>query len=344
MKRRIIGLFLSLVLCSWVQAGDLKVHGFGRVSVPVRELADKPVFVRVYQNWQEDPTQYELVKAMAARDRGRDVVVLSGYDPSVPLVIMGQDQKDPSLRETMGHWISIQLFGQKGQGRVPRAPSPHVSERPASFQTWHFKDALGNPIAKAEVTLWMYRKDRSRLRIGHYETGGRMPRIGADGGYYPELVIACPGYGIARVRRFVDEDPDIYLPLLPETSEYAARAIRGTVLDEAKNPVANAEVTCLGINAAAGAPIRLADHGHVTTLTDSNGLFSYCMRPSPEQDRYQGRGIPGQATYHMKIQAPRPYELMPYPMAYIRPSKVPSRLLNRGLSGFSRESPLGLCR
>ena len=204
------------------------------------------------------------------------------------LLIMPEDQADPTVREHLGNCVLTPLM-QKG--RCYFCLNRHGRKVQVT-------DALGAPIADAMLEFRFnaaVRKKTVALRYGSWRTDAagyaELPEMG------PYLVVAeafvaQPAYGTACVRN-PDYRRRIDTPLVAEGTEARERALRGRVVDAEDRPVEGAIVSVESVAPPAGIETRLSPPAIV--LTDAKGCFALLTGNSR---------LPARSLYRYKVAPP----------------------------------------
>ena len=194
-------------------------------------------------------------------------------------------------------------------------------------KVWYFRDGAGNPLSFATGVVYVRRVGSNERRRGtsfvldeqgkcrwFYTSGKRAT-------YYIEL--SHPAYGVYKFRAPMHykvkpwdayEEYEYFVPYVPEGTEAYQRSIRGFVVDDANNPIEGATVECNFLYISDRQLVRARGRPGVMGClrevhTDENGWF--CMYlPTDRYDK--GRLIPLNSNYHVQIEAPREYGLIPF--------------------------------
>jgi len=301
-----------------------------------QELDGREVAVRLYKDWRAEPAAFEKV---LIRLKGSavnfDLIKFDSNDVrnSTVVAVFGEDQRDVNVAEAMGDCIYAEPY-KKGltfsvvpYGRFGDSEGTVVfhnafdANAAAEMPDWNFGRgkpvAIGKPIPEAEVEIFLraYRGPRGpRIQVGRYmlDEQGSLPVPCTRGSLnWFEFIVSHPDYGTAWVGYRVHESVRIIsLPLVRRDSVAGQRAIWGTIVDPQGNPVAGAIVECSSVRTL-GEGLIGAMNGSCKVVSDANGFFTFYM---PNRKRRDDRGllIPPKSRYHVKIEAPKELELVPY--------------------------------
>lgn len=188
-----------------------------------------------------------------------------------------------------------------------------VAEHPSTAPLWRFTDALGEPLADADVEIWLADPRGSRIHVGRttLDSAGRpgwRPSSNNPGTAY--FVVSHADYGCAEVRQPFGSDAEIITPLVRKGTVAAERAIRGRVVDANGAPVAGAVIRCPHVRTL-GEGLINATNETPQGITDANGAFSFYM-PNRRTRDDRGELIPPRSRYYTRIEAPKVFGLLPH--------------------------------
>ncbi len=293
-------------------------------------LTGRKILVRVYNDWQADPRAYEKVGViLTGLSFSFNAVkkASANLSESAILVFAGEDQTDDLVAMVVGNYVYTE-FRKKGKVFFIW-PQRFDQEDP---DPWTFRDALGNPVAKASVEIFL-RDSPGKPEIclgksttdeqGHLE----IPHLTGSLRNFA-FIVSHPDYGISRIDRYSHNQTDIVMPLVSRTTEAYQRSIRGTVLDPEGNPVSGATIQCVNIRTLGEGLITAFRGWAYESLTDKEGAFSLYL---PNERRRDDRGylIPPKSKYNVRIEAPKELGLLPY-VEPIENGRYAAILLERG--------------
>jgi hypothetical protein len=172
----------------------------------------------------------------------------------------------------------------------------------------------GKPMAEAVVEIFVQAYKGPRIQVGKYvlDTSGSLNVPSAIGSLNQFVfVVSHPRYGMAQVDWYPRGGTNVVsVPLVREDSSARGRAIWGTIVDPEDNPVAGAVVECSHVRTLGEGLINALD-GSCKVVSDANGFFT-CYMPNERRRDNRGLLIPPKSRYHVKIEAPKELELLPY--------------------------------
>jgi hypothetical protein len=249
-----------------------------------RILLGRKAIIRVYNNWQAEPYKYQKVTVPLNGLSINDEAIKSAYQritDSAVVVVMAGDQEDNTVAAVLGD----NIFAE------PYKPGKRISLWPKSLQKSEikycvFKDALGNPMADATAQIYRGRRYGCNLSpplaVVQIDEQGRMKPPSHDPTLHKScLVVTHPDYGTAIVEPelIISTDGPVIectVPLVRNDTEEDLQSIRGEVIDNDGNPVAEVMITYNEFYSADGPFLRLDGYNwpNVKTITDSQGQFS----------------------------------------------------------------------
>ena len=270
-------------------------------------LDGRDVVVRLYSNWQEAPASFQKV---AVPTQGRQVrFELEGMVRSAVVAVVGEDQQDEVVKKALDDCIYADP-----SSKVVQFSLPFSGGRQGKWQT--FVDALGNPIGRATVEMFLCTAADEGPRISvtklllDEKARLKMPCL-AGGLNRLHLIVSHPDYGSAVVDRYLHSESTINLALVRKGTEAHTRAIWGVVVDSESNPVAGAAVRCTHVRTLGEGLINSIHAWEYKVRTDETGRFSFYL---PNQKRRDDRGqlIPPKSEYLVRIEAPKILGLLAY--------------------------------
>ena len=185
-----------------------------------------------------------------------------------------------------------------------------------------FKDALGNPIPKADIAVFRGIKWSDEtpklLEISKLDKLGRLKPPSQDPNLYNCcFIVSHPDYGLAlaepRLYRLYSKQSDLLteciVPIVRIDSEAHQHSIWGIVKDNIDNPVAGAIIICNGVLTVDRARL-VQDEPYYWNLfrgiTDAQGHFTFYM---PIINQGNLISIPPGAKYNVIIIPPKGLEL-----------------------------------
>jgi len=165
-----------------------------------------------------------------------------------------------------------------------------------------FLDALGEPVAEADVEIFRKEADGSKTLVKKTKLDElgclREPRPGRKeiGSYF--LVVTHGDYGTAAVNMsFHRVANKIELGLVKAGSQADVRGIQGVVVDDANNPVSGAVVFCYGIRLPGDESVGVKMGG---VLTNDEGRF-WLYPPLRNSGDEMGTLIPPRSKFDIEV-------------------------------------------
>lgn len=276
-------------------------------------LTGRKIMVRIYNNWQVDPRTYKLIKVSSTGfSVGFEAInkAAGGIDESAVIVITGPDQTDEAVAAVVGGSFYAERY-KKGE-RLSLLPSRLGTE---NSTRWIFNDALGVPIPKASVEIFVRGISSEDpyiyLQANATDEQGRLevPQVFGALRHF-SFIVSDPNYGVSIVDRHLHNQTDIVVPLVPQGTIACERSIHGIVMDPDGHPVSGAVIQCSNVRTL-GEGLVNALHGWTyKSLTDDRGAFSLYL---PNENRRNERGylIPPKSRYQVRIEAPEELGLLP---------------------------------
>jgi hypothetical protein len=291
-----------------------------------QRLDGKEAIVRLYRDWRTKPAVFETVSVQVAGGSvDFDSIEFGPNEVGQTVVaVFGEDQTDVNVAEAVGDSIYA-LSYRKGT----KLPLPCADLGRHKEATLIFKDATpgpdmmlgtglnirpGKPMAEAMVEIFVQAYKGPRIQVGKYvlDTGGSLNLPSAIGSLNQFVfIVSHPRYGMAQVDWYPRGGTNVVsVPLVREDSSARERAIWGTIVDPEDNPVAGAVVECSNVRTLGEGLINALD-GSCKVVSDTNGFFT-CYMPNEKRRDDRGLLIPPKSRYHVKIEAPKELELLPY--------------------------------
>ena len=289
-------------------------------------LDGEEVVVRLYRDWRAKPTVFETVSVKVAEGSLDFDSIVFGSDEigETVVAVFGEDQTDVNVAEAVGDCIYAVSY-EKGT----RLPLPCADMGRHKEATLIFKDATpgpdmmlgmggrirpGEPMAEGVVEIFVQAYEGPRIQVGKYvlDAGGSLNVPSAIGSLNQFVfIVSHPRYGMAQVDWYPRGGTSVVsVPLVREDSIARDRAIWGTIVDSEDNPVVGAVVECSHVRTLGEGLINAAD-GSCKVVSDANGFFT-CYMPNEKRRDDRGLLIPPRSRYHVKIEAPKELELLPY--------------------------------
>ncbi len=297
--------------------------------LPAREdeFEGRPVVVRVYEDWQTDPTAYRQVSVTAKK--GVVTFDFSDVNDSAIVAVFGQDQNDDLIKKVLGLRVYAWGYARGLKCTLPLKVVPHKQH---DFQ-WAFLDALGDPIPNAQVQIYMGYYDERTIWIGRTETDKdgvallafcegtaevRL-RVGRTTHCFDSsplhFVVDHPDYGqsvvVARPDIWKEPVQSVLIPVVPAGSEADQRSVWGLVLDEQKNPLPGLHVRSSCFYPLGGKRIDVVSGQNFGVITDAKGRFRIYLPPD-ENSLKIGWLIPPKSEYKISIRPPKNLGLLPF--------------------------------
>jgi len=272
------------------------------------------IVVRLYNHWQSDPRTYRLISVPSnGLSVSFDAVrgAFSGVSDSAAVVVSGKQQKDETVLEVMGDSVCAERY-QKGK---QFAIWPRRSGTKGAT-LWTLTDALGDPVPKVSVDMFVggaqqedpcvYLHTATTNEQGQFE----VPDLTGELRFF-SFVVSDPNYGVCRIDRYLHDQTDLVVPLVPRATEAFERSIHGIVVGPEGNPVGGAVIECYNIRTLGEGLINALHGWSYKSLTDDKGVFSlYLPNENPRGER--GFLIPPKSKYHVRIEAPPELSLLPH--------------------------------
>ena len=306
-------LFVSVLIGKEV-SGTRRLREESTTEFADETLDARKVVVRIYSGWQGDPQAYELVKvSLTDLSVSFDAIhkASSDIDESAVIVITGPDQRDEVVAAVVGDSIYAERY-KKGR----RLSFQLLGIGKENFTQWIFNDALGAPIPKASVDIFVrgISSEDPHIYLCTAETDKQgqleIPQLVGALRHF-SFIVSDPNYGVSVVDRYLHNQTGIIVPLVPQGSVAYERAIRGIVVDPDGHPVSGAVIRCSNVRTL-GEGLINSKHGWAyKSLTDDHGAFSLYL---PNEDRRDERGylIPPKSQYQVRIEAPAELGLLPH--------------------------------
>lgn len=279
-------------------------------------LDGREVLVRVYNNWQENRSEFETVYIQL--DGSTIMLDSDDIDESAFIVVVKEDQEDEVVRRSQGDYIYAESYKKGLRFKLPRGGSfPYDLT---------FKDALGNPLSQANVQIFLYAKELGKdsripvrevkldesgffkgpsingslnrfcLVISHPDNYGTVTVDPAALGFYKEIVI-----------KRVDT---IRVPWVSKETEAYERSIHGIVVDDANTPIVGAAVACNIVQPPSEVRVDSFGTGPYKVFTNEQGRFHLYL--PIEDEGKMGKLIPTKSKYYVEIEAPRELGIVPF--------------------------------
>jgi len=283
----------------------------------VYNIANRQVYVRIYENPAEDHYTYRLVQVPL---KGT-LIDLSGYgvDESMIVMMVGEDQRDEEVRGFLRSGSSNHRLGYQSwpiAAFVYRDGQPlNLKERKSTCSyTVYFKDALYRAADGVKVKFYIYSLEggcerRVFIREVELDQSGQfeVPYFRGNVNCVYLEVTHSENYGEVVVNIGWNNNPPggnsekVILPWVSAARKDYLRTVCGVVVDDANEPVAGAKIRCYGN--PKGSPTCLG------VITDANGWFTFFPRPPCDCDEDTHGGEP---LLKIRVDAPRESALVPF--------------------------------
>jgi hypothetical protein len=335
----------------FAQQAGLKNKKLEAEKLAQKVLLGRKVTIRVYNNLQTEPDKYQKVTVPLNGLSTNAEAIKSAYpaiSDSAEIVIMASDQEDKVVAAVLGDDIFAEPY-QPGK-RISLWPK---SLRESELKYCVFVDALGNPMPRATVEVYLQRRYGGELStpsaVVQLDKQGRMKPPSQD----PTLQNCClvvthADYGTAIVEPelIVTDDKSFIrctVPMVRLDSEQITQSFFGHVVDSNGNPVAAAVVECFDLKTVDGSPLRWANLSYpkVKAITDKQGQFSFYV---PVYSEGEKRELPQGAKCSLYIKPPAQSALL-YRSKIVRAGQAElielERVLKASISYFIFEDEFG---
>jgi len=279
------------------------------------ELLDgKEAVVRIYDNWEEDRTEY---KERYVQLEGNEIILdFDDVSEDSFVVALRESQDDENVRKYIYDYIYASrykkglTFKLSGGGSFP--------------YTINFQDAIGKPLSGGIVKIFLFSKElgkESRILVREVEldetgvfkgpsTNGELDR------FYVQ--VSRPGnYGYFETdsealdfhRLFFSESTKtLRMPWMSEGTKGYEASIFGIVVDDTNQPISDVSIKSNAVRRPDGEIIRGGGGGNnrYEILTDEEGFFEFYL--PTENNEY----IPMKSEYFIEAEAPKELGLMRY--------------------------------
>ncbi len=266
-------------------------------------LEGRDVVVRLYDYWRFNPYGFGQARMMLEQlDEFKKITIslkkrLLIFDPNDPtirglgksaaVVILPDDQTDALIKQSLGNKIGVCPF-QWRLGLPPYIPP----SQPTAW--WTFKDALGNPIPRAVVTIFLSDSEnltKVKIKTVTLDDAGLLNASGIQ--EEPAqlfLIISHPDYGIAALgadqpdsspsqptipQYMRSRDKTFRVPLVKAGTKPDERSIWGVVLNDKGRPVPAAVIHFSYVQTLGGGIIRESPFmSFFTVIADQSGRFA----------------------------------------------------------------------
>ena len=279
------------------------------------ELLDgKEAVVRIYDNWEEDRTEY---KERYVQLEGNEIILdFDDVSENAFVVALKESQEDEYVRQYISDYIYASrykkglTFKLSGGGSFP--------------YTINFQDAFGKPLSGGIVKIFLYSKElgkESRILVREVEldktgvfrgpsTNGELDR------FYVQ--VSRPGnYGCFEAdsealdfyRLFFSKSTrTLRIPWMSEGTKGYEASIFGVVVDDANQPISGVSIKSNAVRRPDGEMIWAGGGGksRYEILTDEEGFFELYL--PTENNEY----IPLKSEYFIEAEPPKELGLMRY--------------------------------
>jgi len=275
-------------------------------------LAGKDIVIRLYSNWKTDPDAFE--KAYVEFQGLGFKIADEQIDDSTVVVILGADQYEQALKERLGNTVHIWQYSSIKARQTSLGDYSNSGQGDSQLS---LLDGLGNPLANAEVKLYLHNLSdkQPRISLGTFKLNdnGQLPLLQPRGHLsFMSFSVSHPDYGLAMIKGVhARAGEEIHIPLVRAGTEAFGRAIHGRVLDTLGSPVEGASIHCSNIRTLGEGLISETGGSVAVALTDNTGRFRYYM-PNEDTRGHRGVLIPPKSRYHISIRAPGEDKLLPF--------------------------------
>jgi len=302
-------------------------------------LEGKDVVVRIYDHWRFEPYTFKQAKMMLEQVEDfkkftihlhKRLLIFDPNDPfvqeldrSASVVILPDDQTDITIKQSLGDKIRVCPFQRRLEYPTYIPPSKTTA-------LWTFVDALGNPIPRATVTIFLSDYDNlTKVKIKAVTLDDAGLLNASDIQEEPKqlfLVISHPDYGIAAFGAdqpnsspsqptippsLRSRDKTFRAPLVKAGTKPDERSIWGIVLNDKGIPVPAAVVHCTFVQTLGGGSISASLFMPAfTVIADQSGRFA--MHLPAESSTTERTAIPPNANYKVIVEAPKILQMLPW--------------------------------
>jgi hypothetical protein len=286
-------------------------HVLSKEGVKETDLAIRSVVVRIYRDWEKEPTTYEKLTCPVTDDR---ISIGGGDYPNTGIGMMaGEDQTDPALRDLMSEFIivwrlndqpdTLSNFKEWKKGREDPAGYAFGWQSSPQPMLVTFTDAVGNPLSGATASYYTGNSESdSLLQKSVLDQAGQMviPLHGGSDTSAYSFLVACSKYETAGIRPSHRRSRIYRLPIVRKGTLEWDRSIRGTVIDPEGKAVVEARVSCR-ISGPGFSPDRWF------VMTDGQGRFVYYppMATTRTEDKQTGYFDPSLSAPDITVEPPR---------------------------------------
>ena len=269
--------------------------------------------MRIYDNWEEDRTEY---KERYVRLEGNQIILdFDDVSEDAFVVALKESQED----EYVIQYISKYIYA----GRYKKGLTFKLSGGGSFPYTINFQDAFGKPLSGGIVKIYLYSKElgnESRILVREVEldetgvfkgpsTNGELDRfyvqVSRPGnyGYFEADSDALDFYRLF----FSKSSATLRIPWMSEGTKGYEASIFGVVVDDSNQPISGVSIECNAVRRPDGEMIWAGgDRGRYEILTDEEGFFELYL--PTENNEY----IPLKSEYFIEAEAPRELGLMRY--------------------------------
>ena len=306
---------------------------------PEDMLEGREVIVRLYDYWRFNPYGLKQAKMMLEQlEEFKKITIhlkkrLLIFDPNDPtirglgksaaVVILPDDQTDALIKQSLGDKIGVCPF-QWSLELPPYIPP----SQPTAW--WTFNDALGNPIPRAVVTIFLSDYENlTKVKIKMVTLDNIGLSKTSDIQEEPTqlfLIISHPDYGIAALGadqpnsspsqpttplHMRSRDKTFRVPLVKTGTKPDERSIWGVVLNDKGRPVPAAVIHFSYVQTLGGGIIRESPFmSFFTVIADQSGRFA--MHLPTEASTTEQTAIPPNAKYKVAVEAPKALQMLPW--------------------------------
>jgi hypothetical protein len=249
--------------------------------------------------------------------------IIRGLGKSAAVVILPDDQTDALIKQSLGDKIGVCPF----QWRLELPPYIPPSQ-PTAW--WTFNDALGNPIPRAVVTIFLSDYENlTKVKIKTVTLDDVGLSKASDIQEEPTqlfLIISHPDYGIAALGadqpnsspsqptiplHMRSRDKTFRVPLVKAGTKPDERSIWGVVLNDKGRPVPAAVIHFSYVQTLGGGIMRESPFMSLfTVIADQSGRFA--MHLPTAASTAEQTAIPPNAKYKVTVEAPKALQMLPW--------------------------------
>jgi hypothetical protein len=301
-------------------------------------LEGREVVVHLYDHWRFEPYTFKQAKMILEQVEEfkkftihlkKRILIFDSNEAyirelfqSTAVVILPDDQTDALIKQSLGDKIRVYPFQWRLEYPTYIPPSKTTA-------LWKFVDALGNPIPRAVVTIFLSDYDNlTKVKIKTVTLDDAGLLNASDIQEEPKqlfLIISHPDYGIAAFNmdqpfkpspqdtippHLRSRDKTFQIPLVKAGTKPDERSIWGVILNDKGKPVPGAVINCYEAHTVGGGTIRASNFMPFTVIADQSGRFA--MHLPAETSTTERTAIPPNAKYKVVVEAPKVLQMLPW--------------------------------